>query len=280
MNYRHAYHAGNFADVVKHLTLVALIERLLSKDTPLAYLDTHAGRGRYRLDSAEALASGEGAAGILALRKSAQESRVELFNDYFRIIDNERAEHGASCYPGSPAIAAQLLRATDRLILGELVPAEAQALKHEFGGDERVGVRVGNGYQLLKSELPPKERRGLILIDPPFERQVDEFKDILGALSFAHERFVHGVYALWYPVKLKSEVDGFVRAARKLMGRPSARLEWHRYPATTANRLNGAGMLIFNPPYLFEQKLKPALLALNQTLKPDGALPLIFDFSE
>lgn len=277
MNYRHAYHAGNFADVLKHLTLIAVLERLCVKDTPLAYLDTHAGRGRYRLDSDAALASGEAAEGIQRLRESVSVMPGELLDDYFRLIDNERAGHGPNCYPGSPALAAQLLRPTDRLILAELEPGEAQALKQELGRDPRVLLRSGNGYGLLKSELPPKQRRGLILIDPPFERQADEFSDILNALAEGLTRFAHGVYAIWYPVKLKAEVDGFVRAVRKQFARPTLRIELHLYPPTTANRLNGAGMLLINPPFEVERRLRPALVTMAKALAVNSTPHLIVE---
>ena len=264
MNYRHAYHAGNPADVLKHLTLIALLERLLVKDTALHYFDTHAGRGRYRLDSQESLASGEADQGIAKLR--AARLTVPLLDEYFRLIDNERAFFGPSAYPGSPAIAAQLLRSIDRMTFAELERSEAQLLKSEFGDDPRVTIKSVDGYGLLKADLPPKERRGLVLIDSPFERQAEEFKVILAALAEAHARFAHGVFAIWYPIKIRSEVDGFVRSARSRFARPALRIDLTLYPATTANRLNGSGMLIFNPPFELERRLEPALGACAKIL--------------
>jgi 23S rRNA (adenine2030-N6)-methyltransferase len=279
MNYRHAFHAGNSADVLKHLTLIALLQSLTAKPKPLRYLDTHAGRGFYALDSLEAQRSGEAALGIERLRAAFSErASPPLIAEYFRLIDNTRAAHGASAYPGSPAIAAALLRADDKLVLAELQRDEHAALRAHFVRDRRIQCRATDGYGLLKSDLPPPERRALVLIDPPYEQQIDEYATILTALEHAFGRFPTGVYALWYPVKLKSEVQGLVRDVRaQFAGRPSLRIELHEHPPITANRLNGSGMLMLNPPWRLLQSLEPALHAARAAWALSDSLPLLIE---
>lgn len=266
MNYRHAYHAGNFADVLKHVTLVALLESLLQKASAIAYLDSHAGSARYLLNSAEAEATGEFASGIsplLALTHLPHPVHV-----YLNLVRAHNASsHALHVYPGSPLIAASLLREQDRLSLCELQPDEARKLKAEFANDSRAGCHLRDGYEALKGLLPPKEKRGLVLIDPPYEAQQEEYHRILAALEHAHGRWPNGIYAIWFPIKLRQDADAFYR---RLQGLPFARIlaaELCLHPTNTALRLNGCGMVIINPPYRFEHTMGECLPALAKALQ-------------
>src|SRR5512142_174334 len=187
MNYRHAFHAGNFADVFKHAILLALLDALTGKDTPLCYFDTHAGRGAYRLDEAEALKTGEWRQGIGRLFDAAQ--TPEPLQRYVAAIRACNPDGELRVYPGSPLLAAQALRAGDRLVLCEMQPDEAAALRGQFRGDRRVHVHHRDGYAALNALLPPAEKRGLVLIDPPFEAQEAEFATIEAALAKAQARW-------------------------------------------------------------------------------------------
>src|SRR5258708_23962886 len=214
MNYRHAYHAGNFADVVKHATLALLIERLKAKDTPFCVLDTHAGIGRYDLSSTEAQKTGEFRNGVLKLLDAGPKALPGELDPYLsvvRALNKGRSE--LRWYPGSPRLALDLLRPQDRLALLELHPEDARTLAALFAGDRRVSIHNADGYIGLKAFLPPKERRGLVLIDPPFERR-DEFERLARGLRHAHRRWASGQYLLWDPVKDRSPVAAFHEALK------------------------------------------------------------------
>jgi 23S rRNA (adenine2030-N6)-methyltransferase len=267
MNYRHAYHAGNFADVLKHSVLVGLIEALKQKQTPFCYIDTHAGRGRYDLHGEEARKTREFADGVLRLLDAARlPAALHVYLNLVRALNTHRAGHDIAVYPGSPLLASLLLRDDDRAQLCELQPEEAAALRALFRGDARVAVHERDGYEALKSLLPPKEKRGLVLIDPPFEAQDGEFRLIEAALKQAQTRWPNGIYAIWYPIKLRQQLSGFYRWLR---GSGFARVltaELLVHPDNSALRLNGTGMAIVNPPWKFERQLEELLPALTQHL--------------
>src|SRR4029453_19212780 len=214
MNYRHAYHAGNFSDVVKHVVLTRIVEYLKRKDAAFRVIDTHAGIGRYELTSKQAQKTGEWRDGIgrLAGQKFAPE-----VNALLRPYLDAAGLHGDSReiveYPGSPLIARRLLRKQDRLFAVELHPADAAELKGLFAGDVQVRVLELDGWLALGAQLPPKEKRGLVLIDPPFE-EPGEFDRMADALGKAHRRWPGGIYALWYPVKNAREVAAFRQRLR------------------------------------------------------------------
>ena len=261
MNYRHVYHAGNFADVLKHVVLIALIEALKTKQTPFAVLDTHAGAGRYSLASEEALKTGEFRDGVMRLL--AAERLPTLVHAYLNLV---RSQNGSQSYPGSPLIAAQLLRDSDRLMVCELQNAEIASLRQLFARDARVAVHQRDGYQAMSALLPPPEKRGLVLIDPPFEAQEQEFRVIEEALAAAHKRFANGVYAVWYPIKLRQSVLPFHRWLKESGMRKVLVAEICVHPDNSALRLNGCGMAIINAPYKLDRTLAEILPTLATTL--------------
>lgn len=268
MNYRHSYHAGNFADVFKHIILVALINALKQKDKAFCYLDTHAGVGMYDLKDPTTQKIKEYENGIEKILASSNPPK--LIQDY---IDCVRAAHAANhtnCryYPGSPAIAQHLMRPQDRAILTELHPDDFKLLKNNFHYDKRIGVHLQDAYQGLKAFLPPKERRGLILIDPPYE-QPDELADLSAILAHAVARFETGIYALWYPIKMIQPVERFYKAIKQNISRPMLRAELSIYPENSGTQLNGYGILIINPPWKLQEELQPAIANLWETLSPN-----------
>lgn len=261
MNYRHVYHAGNFADVLKHVVLIALIEALKTKQTPFAVLDTHAGAGRYSLASEEALKTGEFRDGVMRLLSA--ERLPTLVHAYLNLV---RSQNASQTYPGSPLIAAQLLRDSDRLMLCEVQDAEVASLRQLFARDVRVAVHQRDGYQAMSALLPPPEKRGLVLIDPPFEAQEQEFRIIEDALASAHKRFANGVYAVWYPIKLRQSVLPFHRWLKASGMRKVLVAEICVHPDNSALRLNGCGMAIINAPYKLDRTLAEILPTLATTL--------------
>lgn len=255
MNYRHAYHAGNAADCVKHALLLALLRALMRKDKPLFVLDTHAGIGAYDLAGGEAAKTGESRQGIGRLLQA----------DPPELADYLALARDSGRYPGSPALARAALGPGDRLVLCELHPDDFGLLKRRFRGDPRVQVHHRDGYAALAALLPPPERRGLILIDPPYER-ADEFARLAAALDAARRKFPTGVFAAWYPVKHRAPVRDFLAdlAGRRIPDMIACELLLR--PPLDPARLNGSGLLIVNPPYGFEADATPILAALRATL--------------
>ena len=240
MNYRHGFHAGNFADCFKHALLVALVEALRVKPKPFCVLDTHAGSGQYDLMGEQALRTGEAKGGILRL----MDNPPAVLQRYVGIV----REFGL--YPGSPRIVQALLRAHDRLICCDRLPEASQSLRRLFRHDRRVTVHERSGWEALGSLLPPQERRGLVLIDPPFEA-ADEFSALTDGLGRAHRRFGHGVLAAWYPIKQLAAVRGFLDTIRMQPIRDIVTTELCLREPTDPRRLNGCGLLVINPPYGF-----------------------------
>lgn len=265
MNYRHGYHAGNAADVHKHTVLLALLTALQRKPGGLLLLDTHAGRGDYPLDGEQAQKTQEAASGIGRLL--APPPQHPLLQALLRATAAALAQRH---YPGSPCLLAQALRAQDRLVACELQDEEFQALRQRLAGQPRVALHHRDGYEALPALLPPAERRGLVLIDPPFEAQRDEFAAVEQALRAALRRWPTGVYALWYPIKRRSDLNPVFRRLCEL---PVARLlqsELNWKPPELALALNGSGMLILNPPWQLELELAPALQELGRRLDQGG----------
>ncbi|GLQ97219.1 23S rRNA (adenine(2030)-N(6))-methyltransferase RlmJ [Dyella mobilis] len=279
MNYRHAYHAGNFADVLKHSVLFALLQALKAKETPFALIDTHAGSGCYALDSAEAGKTGEYRDGIARLlfpdlqnAASADHALPPLLRHWLdTVLSLPGNERGLKLYPGSPLQAARAMREQDNAYLCELHPEEAASLRGLFHHDGRVHVHHRNGYEALKALLPPKEKRGLVLIDPPYEAQEAEYRLIEAALKEALQRWPTGTYAIWYPIKLRSQVQPFLRWLQHCGARRVLRAELLVRPDDSPLRLNGSGMAILNAPWNLDQVLREPLQAMARLLSQEHA---------
>ena len=272
MNYRHGFHAGNFADVVKHSLLAMLLEALNRKPAPWACLDTHAGAGAYDLHSEAARRTGEAAAGIgrLWAARAAGASLPPAAERLCRIVAGLNPGLAAGelprVYPGSPRIAAALARAEDQLFLAELHPQEAYLLRGEMQGVAGAAVHERDGYEMLKALTPPKQRRGLVLMDPPYEK-ADEFESAAAALKAAHGRWPTGVYALWYPIKDDSARRRFLRKVEN-SGMRKVLLTELTLPGQ-ADTLYGTGMLIVNPPYRLDEEARQCLQVLVPVLEAD-----------
>jgi 23S rRNA (adenine2030-N6)-methyltransferase len=269
MNYRHGYHAGNFADVVKHATMALILGYLKTKDKPFCVLDTHAGGGRYDLLAEAADKTGEWRNGIGRLWGRA--GLPPELGPYLAAIRRlNRAGVGSlRWYPGSPRLARILLRPGDRLIATELHPVEAQALKREFAGDGQVLVKRMDGYQALKAFLPPAERRGLVLVDPPFEES-DEFERLVKGLQEAHRRWAQGILALWYPIKGEAPIRTFHEAIVGTGMRRVVVAELLIRLALDPTRLNGCGLVLVNPPWMLAGDLERLLARLTDLLSESG----------
>lgn len=270
MNYRHAFHAGNHADVLKHVVLLAICDALAAKPAACFALDTHAGRGLYRLAGEDATRTGESDAGVGRLAAPTD----PLLQRYLGAIDACRAGNGADAYPGSPWLLAHALRAQDRIACCELQPDEASALRREFASDPRVSVHVRDGYAALPALLPPRDlgqriTRGLVLIDPPYEAQLREFDAALAALRNGLQRWPQATYALWYPVKQRRALRPFYRSATALAA-PSLLCELLVRADDSPLRMNGSGLLVLNPPWKLEPSLRAALPALLAALGEAG----------
>jgi len=251
LNYRHAYHAGNFGDCVKHALLVWMLGALTRKPAPIFVLDTHAGAGAYDLASGPAERTGEWHGGIGRLL----EDTPEALADYVGLVRR------LGLYPGSPTLARALLRPGDRMACCELHPEEYAALRRRFAHDAQVGVHRRDAWEALGALLPPQERRGLALIDPPFEAP-DEFDRLLAGLRAGYARFRAGVFAAWYPIKHRAPVRAFLtRVAESGIRDVLAAEVWLREPVDPA-RLNGCGVLVVNPPFRFAEEAPAILYAL------------------
>jgi 23S rRNA (adenine2030-N6)-methyltransferase len=257
MNYRHGYHAGNFADVLKHVALCELLRLLTAKDKKLFVLDTHAGAGGYDLAGELAQRTGEAEQGIRRLAAAPRAGCPALVARYLAaVLAYDRkfgAGDGLRHYPGSPRFIRAALRASDRFVACEIHPQDALLLKREFAGDRAVEVRQADGYKVLKALLPPPERRGLILLDPPFEA-ADEFDRLLRSLRQGLRRFATGCYALWYPIK----DEAASRFVQELAAFRPLRLEL-RLGSAAAGKLASCGLAVINPPWRFEEAMREAL---------------------
>ena len=266
MNYRHAYHAGNFADVVKHAVLARLVEYLKQKDKAFRAIDTHAGIGRYHLASVEAGKTGEWQGGIgRAIEATFEPKAAALLEPYLEAVRVENPDGSLRRYPGSPLIVRHLLRNQDRLTAIELHPEDAERLKSVFAGDFQTRVIELDGWLALGAQLPPKEKRGLVLIDPPFEEQ-GEFSRLVEGLEKAHRRWPGGIYALWYPIKDRRAVNAFRTALKEAGIAKILDIAFDIRPASNEPSLDGSGLVVVNPPYTLEGELRALLPALHRLL--------------
>jgi len=259
VKYRHTFHAGNFADIHKHVTLLALLAALKRKDKGFAYLETHAGRGGYDLTSMEA------AGGVR--RFADQPHRAPELQGFSALLADFRARRNQlNAYPGSPAIAARELRPQDRGVLAEIIPAEARILQRELEANRRLRVERGDGFERLRAWLPPKERRGLIFIDPPYEESRQDLERVTAAIGDALQRFATGVYEAWYPMKDEREVRAWHDAFARAVSAETLVSEMWLYPLDSRIALNGSGVLIVNPPYQLAEGMQTWLPELQQQL--------------
>jgi 23S rRNA (adenine2030-N6)-methyltransferase len=271
VNYRHAYHAGNFADCFKHALLLHLIAALQRKPGGITVLDTHAGAGAYDLGADPAARTGEARHGIFRLL----DEPPAALADYVGLVRE------LGLYPGSPLLARARLRAQDRLVCCELHPLEHAALRARFAGDRQVAVHRRDAWEALGALLPPREtRRALVLIDPPYEAP-DEFARLAAGLARAAAKFPTGVFAAWYPVKHLAPVRAFHAAIAAGVRRPVLAAALTLRAPLDPSRLNGCGLLVVNPPFRFAEETQPLLSALLARLGDGeagagaGMLPIV-----
>ena len=270
MNYRHAYHAGNFADVVKHAALSRLVEYLKLKDKAFRVIDTHAGIGLYDLSSEEAQKTGEWLDGIGRLLEAKISPDAQaLLAPYLETVKSDNPEGSVEIYPGSPLIVRRLMRPQDRLSAIELHPQDFRRLKNLFAGDFQVRTIELDGWLALGAHLPPKEKRGLVLVDPPFEQE-GEFDRLVDGLLRAHRRWPGGIYALWYPIKDRAAVSQF-RAGLKMSGIPKILdVAFEVRQPSRDERLDGSGLVVVNLPFVFEKEMRVLLPELKKALAEDS----------
>jgi 23S rRNA (adenine2030-N6)-methyltransferase len=267
MNYRHAFHAGNFADVVKHAVLARILVHLCAKPAAFRVIDTHAGAGRYDLAGPEASRSPEWRAGIeRLLANSPAEPARSLLAPYLDVVASLNAPGRLAVYPGSPAIVRAYLRPQDRLIACELEPNAAAALERNLGRDRRAKAVAIDGWTALNAYVPPPERRGLVLVDPPFEDEGD-FTRLERGLEAAHRKWAGGTYLLWYPIKGRREPDALARRLQRSGIAKILRAELCVAAIPEEGPLGGCGLIIVNPPWTLETEIAALLPALATILK-------------
>lgn len=269
MNYRHHFHAGSLADLVKHITLSHLLKRLHQKPAPFCVMDTHAAAGLYDMRAADAGKTGEAEAGIIPYLKLPQAPSHAPFNDVL-------AKHGSHLYPGSPAIIQHYLREQDKLVAIEKHPEEASKLQSTLGYDARVTIHTRDAWDAMKALIPTPEKRLLVFIDPPYEKP-DENEQAFAAIKAAHAKMSHAMFALWYPLKDAVETgvlqERFAASGIKKILRADVLFSNKALPS----KMNGSGMIIINPPFQIEDDLRAAYSALAPLCAPDTK-PAIIDW--
>jgi 23S rRNA (adenine2030-N6)-methyltransferase len=274
MNYRHEFHAGNFADVVKHATLARIIHYLREKPAPFRVIDTHAGAGLYDLSSPEASRTGEWREGIGRLSKAnlAPDIRM-LLSPYLEAVAALNPAGTIKLYPGSPLLVRTWLRPGDRLIACEMEPGAAKALAKNLATSTRAKALPIDGWTALAAYVPPKERRGLVVVDPPYEAP-DEFARLAESFGQAQRKWTNGIYLLWYPIKDRQGPDGLAKRLKALRIGKILRAEMTIASVPAADRLIGTGLIIVNPPWRLERELGQLLPAFVQCLAPQGGFRL------
>ncbi|MCE2570269.1 23S rRNA (adenine(2030)-N(6))-methyltransferase RlmJ [Motilimonas eburnea] len=263
LSYRHSYHAGNFADVLKHLVAVRIFRHLNAKPKPYLYLDTHSGPGGYALNSEHAQKTQEYLTGIAKLWQQAD--LPEPIQDYVDLIKDFNEGGELNHYPGSPSIAKALLSEFDRLNLFELHSTEIELLKQSFPRQRRVQVEHGDGFRGLIAKMPPKERRGFVLIDPPYEIKSD-YDKVVDAVKAAHKRFATGVYAIWYPVVERYRIRHMEQALIDSGIRNIQLFELGIKADTKERGMTSSGMIVINPPWKLKAEMDACLPLLSELL--------------
>ncbi len=265
MNYRHAFHAGNHGDILKHIILARALSLMIAKDKPMAVLDAHAGIGRYDLSGVQATKTGEWQSGIAKLDDDFAPDVEAVLEPYRNILAAMNLDGDGRYYPGSPEIASQMIRATDRLIANELHPVDAAELTKNYAAEKNILVKQLDYLQAVKSELPFRERRGLVLIDPPFE-VLDETLRTAQALEFGYRRMATATFMIWYPVTTEEFAKQFVDTMRALKIPNMLWCELRIKAAFAQGGLSGSGLIIINPPWTLENDLRILLPALAERL--------------
>jgi len=267
LSYRHSFHAGNHADVLKHTVQSLIIESLKEKDKPFLYLATHAGAGRYQLSGEHAERTGEYLEGIARIWQ--RDDIPEELAAYMSVVGHFNRNENLRYYPGSPLIARQLLREEDKLQQTELHPSDFPLLRSEFQKDDRTRVSRADGYQQLKAQLPPLSRRGFILMDPPYELKTD-YQDVVKGIQEGYKRFATGTYALWYPVVMRQQIKKMLRDLEATGIRRILQIELGVRPDSDQRGMTASGMIVINPPWKLEQQMKNVLPWLLKVLVPSG----------
>ncbi|AOR63239.1 23S rRNA (adenine(2030)-N(6))-methyltransferase RlmJ [Pectobacterium wasabiae] len=267
LSYRHSFHAGNHADVLKHTVQSLIITALKEKEKPFLYLDTHAGAGRYQLSGPHAERTGEYLDGIAKIWQR-DDIPAEL-EPYMQAVHTYNHNGQLRYYPGSPLIARQLLREYDKLHLTELHPSDFPLLRNEFQKDARTKVLRDDGYQQLKSQLPPLSRRGFVLIDPPYELKTD-YQAVVKGIKEGHKRFGTGVFALWYPVVLRQHIKRMLKELEATGIRNILQIELAVLPDSDRYGMTASGMIVINPPWKLAAQMKSVLPWLHSVLVPEG----------
>jgi 23S rRNA (adenine2030-N6)-methyltransferase len=270
MNYRHAYHAGNFADVLKHAVLARILHHLAAKPAAYRVIDTHAGAALYDLTGPEATRSGEWRSGIGRLfdARLAPDLHV-LLAPYLTAVAAVNPPGRLTAYPGSPAVSRALLRSQDRLVACEIEPNALASLQHNFAHDRRLKVVPIDGWAALNAYVPPPERRGLVLIDPPYE-DAAELAKLVPRLDRAYRKWARGAYLVWYPISERADPQALARRLRQSGIRKILRAEFSYGPAAAPGELTGCGLIVVNPPWRLEEELAEMLAGLAGILEPSG----------
>jgi 23S rRNA (adenine2030-N6)-methyltransferase len=267
LSYRHSFHAGNHADVVKHIVQSLILDALKQKDTPFVYHDTHSGVGRYDLTHEWSEKTGEFKQGIAKLWQ--QNNLPEEMLCYLNAVKDLNSDGELRYYPGSPRVGRAQLRDQDRMVLTELHPTDFPLLLQEFRGDRQVRMYKEDAFEKLKASMPPKERRGLVLIDPPYEL-AKEYRDVVNAIKESHKRWETGIYAIWYPVVNRFDSSDMINGLKKAGIRKILQIELGVSPDTTERGMTASGMIVINPPWKLESQMQAILPFLQQAIAPES----------
>ncbi|EJY4342016.1 23S rRNA (adenine(2030)-N(6))-methyltransferase RlmJ [Vibrio cholerae] len=265
LSYRHSFHAGNHADVLKHIVQSLILNSLQQKEKPFVYHDTHSGVGRYDLTHEWSEKTGEYKQGIARVWQ--QDKIPAELDSYLDAIRQLNQGETLRYYPGSPRVARAHLREQDRMVLTELHPSDYPLLEQEFHRDRQVSIYKEDGFARLKASLPPQERRGLVLIDPPYEL-AKEYRDVVRAIAQSYKRWATGIYAIWYPVVNRCDIDDMLEGLQGLEIRKILQIELGVAPDTNERGMTASGMIVINPPWTLESQMQTILPFLKQAIAP------------
>ncbi|EGQ7641715.1 TPA: 23S rRNA (adenine(2030)-N(6))-methyltransferase RlmJ [Vibrio cholerae] len=265
LSYRHSFHAGNHADVLKHIVQSLILNSLQQKEKPFVYHDTHSGVGRYDLTHEWSEKTGEYKQGIARVWQ--QDNIPAELDSYLDAIRQLNQGETLRYYPGSPRVARAHLREQDRMVLTELHPSDYPLLEQEFHRDRQVSIYKEDGFARLKASLPPQERRGLVLIDPPYEL-AKEYRDVVRAIAQSYKRWATGIYAIWYPVVNRCDIDDMLQGLQGLEIRKILQIELGVAPDTNERGMTASGMIVINPPWTLESQMQTILPFLKQAIAP------------